>query len=313
MSILSMLKKVIGNRTIETKPRRTAQETQDEIEKKRMRDMDIENRNKKLNKTYKKTTSRETADEVDRKKHLKIMQEIEERFKKEEEEKKDEKATKTYRTSNKRNQKVMKNKEIAKMLNISVSKIIDIFIELDFIERRKGLVATKKGLLAGATDNRYMGKNYILWKTKILENEEFKQKVIETKNQKPKTSYKRKKQIGDEYEIQIGKFYEDLDYKVTYRGIAKGKKDEGIDLIAEDENEILLIQCKNNQNTKITQGKLKEFLGNCFTYKEKNIKTDKKIRKIFTIAKNNIDYGTRKYIKANKEYIEFEIIPFKNA
>lgn len=60
---------------------------------------------------------------------------------------------------------------------------------------------------------------------------------------------KREKEIkinkGNEYELFIGKRYEELGKKVIYNGIQKGVLDNGIDLIVEDEKSITLIQCKN--------------------------------------------------------------------
>jgi hypothetical protein len=50
--------------------------------------------------------------------------------------------------------------------------------------------------------------------------------------------------IGRDYERYIGYLFEKENYEVYYQGIKKGRRDEGIDLICEKNNEILLIQCK---------------------------------------------------------------------
>ena len=58
----------------------------------------------------------------------------------------------------------------------------------------------------------------------------------------------RKKQslweIGISYERYIGYIYEQKNYKVTFFGATKGFEDLGRDLIAENNEEILIIQCK---------------------------------------------------------------------
>ena len=51
--------------------------------------------------------------------------------------------------------------------------------------------------------------------------------------------------IGRDYEMFIGYEYEKQGYKVTYCGITEKLNDKGRDLIAQKDNEILIIQCKN--------------------------------------------------------------------
>ena len=51
--------------------------------------------------------------------------------------------------------------------------------------------------------------------------------------------------IGRDYEMFIGHEYEQKGYKVTYTGITDRLEDKGRDLIAQKDNEILIIQCKN--------------------------------------------------------------------
>ena len=51
--------------------------------------------------------------------------------------------------------------------------------------------------------------------------------------------------IGRDYEMFIGHEYEQKGYKVTYTGITDRLEDKGRDLIAQKDNEILILQCKN--------------------------------------------------------------------
>lgn len=77
---------------------------------------------------------------------------------------------------------------------------------------------------------------------------------------------------GLAYEYSVGKFYENLGYKVTFNGIEKGINDGGIDLIAykkseKSNHELVLIQCKNYINSNIlTQDNVRKFLGDCYLY-----------------------------------------------
>jgi len=51
-------------------------------------------------------------------------------------------------------------------------------------------------------------------------------------------------QIGRDYERFIGYFYESQGFKVTYHGALNGFEDLGRDLICENDNEIVVVQCK---------------------------------------------------------------------
>lgn len=78
---------------------------------------------------------------------------------------------------------------------------------------------------------------------------------------------------GKEYELFIGQKYENLGYKVEYRGIDLEKEDGGIDLIAENEKTVVLVQCKNwinIDNYQIESRDLRAFIGDCFLYKINN-------------------------------------------
>lgn len=58
------------------------------------------------------------------------------------------------------------------------------------------------------------------------------------------------KQKGDDYERQIGRFYQQQGYKVYFKGIKEGRRDQEIDLIAYKGREAILIQCKNWENNR---------------------------------------------------------------
>lgn len=83
-----------------------------------------------------------------------------------------------------------------------------------------------------------------------------------------KTTNKTKKELGNEYELQIGRYFKSLNFKIYYNGINNGKKDGGIDIIAWNSQKVLLIQCKNHKS-QINQELLRKFIGDCKIYEEK--------------------------------------------
>lgn len=110
---------------------------------------------------------------------------------------------------------------------------------------------------------------------------------------------------GKEYETKIAKIYENKGFKIFYNGISKGKKDEGIDLIAWADDEVILIQCKNHE-TQIKQSTLKIFYADTQMYiinHEKQIKNRKVIKNF--VSNSNLNYGARIWLENNKTSIDF--------
>lgn len=69
-------------------------------------------------------------------------------------------------------------------------------------------------------------------------------------------------EIGKIYERQIGYMFEQKGYSVVYQGILRGVEDEGIDLIARKDNQILLIQTKNwSEKHTIRENQINQFKG----------------------------------------------------
>lgn len=126
-------------------------------------------------------------------------------------------------------------------------------------------------------------------------------------------SYQEKKKRGNAYEMYVGKYYEAQGYQIDYHGLKYGKKDGGIDLIAENEHETLLIQCKGwNQTIEMKRRYVVEFMGNCSTFlmdnphlKEKNIK------RIFVTSSEKSELGLDKYLIQHTGKIEYIIMPFE--
>jgi len=87
-----------------------------------------------------------------------------------------------------------------------------------------------------------------------LSPEEYANLSSTKRNQLALDRYKNRKksdwEIGIEYERYVGYLYECKGYKVQYHGALLGLEDMGRDLIAENENTVLVIQCKRWSKTK---------------------------------------------------------------
>lgn len=131
------------------------------------------------------------------------------------------------------------------------------------------------------------------------------------KPRKYKSYSQQNDQKGYNYELQIGKYYQKQGYKVYFKGINEGLKDQGIDLIAYKDNEALLIQCKNWEYSQVKQEQLRIFLGDCTAYLEQNHKifAKKNVKRIFITSSKNIDYGVKKFLQTSN--IEYKIIPYE--
>ena len=135
-----------------------------------------------------------------------------------------------------------------------------------------------------------------------LQNDE---KLLDCYEKIYKTNYKTKKELGNEYELQIGRYFQSLNFKIYYNGINNGKKDGGIDIIGWNSEKVLLIQCKNYRS-QINQDLLRKFIGDCKIYEEKNkykIK-DREIKRIFA-SNSTADYGANKFLNENRNILEF--------
>ena len=131
------------------------------------------------------------------------------------------------------------------------------------------------------------------------------QKLLDCYEKVYKTNYKTKKELGNEYELQIGRYFQSLNFKIYYNGINNGKKDGGIDIIGWNSEKVLLIQCKNHRS-QINQELLRKFIGDCKIYEEKNkykIK-DREIKRIFA-SNSTADYGANRFLNENRNILEF--------
>lgn len=127
---------------------------------------------------------------------------------------------------------------------------------------------------------------------------------------------KRKNAIekGKEYEKQVGIHYENLGYKVDYRGLKLGRKDGGIDLIAEKDDETILIQCKNwTGKIQIKKINAEKFHSNCITYLQNAKYEHENIKCVMVIpAKESLNYGAEIFFRLNSPKYRYEIIKYRD-
>jgi predicted helicase len=114
------------------------------------------------------------------------------------------------------------------------------------------------------------------------------------------------------YEKQIADKFKELGYEVIERGKEKGKKDEGIDLIATKDNETLLIQCKNfAKTTQITQKTIRMFYGDCESFIKKYSPNKEDTKFIFIAnAKESLSRSAKQYLNEQSKII-FKTIAYK--
>jgi len=145
----------------------------------------------------------------------------------------------------------------------------------------------------------------------VNENIQGMEKTFFNQMASKKPNYQERKKRGNDYEIHVGKYYETQGYKVIYNGLINGKKDNGIDLLAENEHETLLIQCKGWRTAEIKQKHLKEFIGNCTTYLEDNPHLkEKNTKRVFITSSENSERGLDKYLTQHIGKIKYIIMPF---
>ena len=126
---------------------------------------------------------------------------------------------------------------------------------------------------------------------------------------------------GSSYEKFIGKRYENKGYHVIYHGLEQKFKDQGIDLIAQKENTIIFIQCKNwvgGKYNKLFRKDLQAFAGDCFLFMQKSNKynvvfDNKHIALHFIVNKDELlDESAKRFLEQNP-FIKFKVVEFTDT
>ena len=132
--------------------------------------------------------------------------------------------------------------------------------------------------------------------TNYLTKEEYRKLPSVERNQMALDRFwkrpKSKRLIGRLYERYIGYIYEQQRYEVDYQGIFKGYEDLGRDLICVNQNEDIVIQCKNWAQFKtIYEKHIFQFFGTVFQYKDSH--PNRKIKAVFYTTTQVSDLARR--------------------
>lgn len=160
--------------------------------------------------------------------------------------------------------KIKSFEEKYKKMKIEYDLLFELFPELDgYIERCEDYAD-----IQALKDDYDYARSY-------LNDEEYQKLSTDERNQKALNNYinsrkKTKWQIGRDYEIQIAQEYEKLGYQVEHFGTKK-INDLGRDLIAKNQHEILIIQCKYWSKEKTIHEKhICQLYGTAIQYKIEN-------------------------------------------
>lgn len=85
--------------------------------------------------------------------------------------------------------------------------------------------------------------------------EEYRNMPEAKRNQLALDRYNKNKnnwQIGRDYELYVGQYFENLGFKVDYNGMNRGYEDRGSDLIAKKDGKTFIFQCKYRGHKKTT-------------------------------------------------------------
>lgn len=122
-----------------------------------------------------------------------------------------------------------------------------------------------------------------------------------------------KKAKGKEYEKYVANHFRILGYDVYENGRFKGRKDQGIDLIASKNGELNLIQCKNwnaENKYRIDHEKIKAFIGNTACFIEDNPELNNmSMKRLFVISEPILDHSAIAFINQNKEKVKYLHLP----
>lgn len=118
----------------------------------------------------------------------------------------------------------------------------------------------------------------------FLTLEEYRKLPSEIRNQKAldrylSNRYKSKWAIGRDYEMYVGYLFEQRGYSIEYKGILDGFEDLGRDIIAMNEKEVCIVQCKYWAKYKeIHEKHIFQLFGTTMEYWIKNFKNDKNLK-----------------------------------
>lgn len=146
----------------------------------------------------------------------------------------------------------------------------------------------------------------------VLSKEARSQRFNENRKIRYKKHLKSLIKKGNNYEKYVAEHYKSNGYEVILNGIIQGKKDNGIDIICNKNNELILIQCKNwNENCKyrINHEKLKAFIGSCTEYVNEHKLFDKNIKLKFISSNYILDESGKRFLEKSNT-LDYKVLPY---
>jgi len=117
-----------------------------------------------------------------------------------------------------------------------------------------------------------------------------------------------KEEVGFRYERYVGYKLESYGWNVAYHGIAKGKQDRGIDLIATRKNFALVVQCKNYASDhEVHENTVNQLLGSLEIFKKQHTSFTHIEAYLYT-ANNNLDDFAKEAVALHK--ITHVVLPY---
>jgi len=189
------------------------------------------------------------------------------------------------------------NTQIAQYFNLEIKELNQIFLKLQWIQRKYFLWLK----ITALGDEKGAKKEYkeIVWDREILGNKELIALIKEFKNEE---------EDPDLYNQLIQKKYQKDGYTIWDYGKEKGVYAEKIHFVAKKDKKVLLIHCRTNKND-ISFEHIKGFQENKKTFIEQNPVFEMyNIKLQYTMSSFSLTEEAFKYLKEEKDNICYEMV-----
>jgi hypothetical protein len=187
--------------------------------------------------------------------------------------------------------------QIAQYFNLKIKELNQIFLELQWVQRKYFLWLVTTGL--GEEKGGIKEHREIQWSREIIGDTELIVAIKDFKNEEEDPSL---------YKIKIEKKYQKEGYTVWDYGKEKGIYDRSIHFVAKKNKKVLLIHCRTNKQN-ITLDEIITFQENKKTFITENPVFEMyNIKLQYSMSSFSLTEEAFKYLKEEKEKIYYEII-----
>ncbi len=153
-------------------------------------------------------------------------------------------------------------------------------------------------------------------------NEDMVSKTAELKFQIDQISKRNKQEAlaverkakGNRFESYCADIFRAKGFEVIARGILLGKKDDGVDLIALREGEVIFIQCKHWKvgSAEIDHNHIRTFYGDCVGLLNECAEySNLSMRCFFITSAEILGYSAQAYLRDHPNRVEAIVLPFE--